>query len=304
MNTRKIGMVNIVIWVSLQWTNIVFAQDYHPIPEENVYWVVEHYDTSLPCGYSELYYYYLNGDTVFQGKTYKKLYKKILELSCNVVTYPLDFIGGIRQDTITRKIYCSLNYLGNQDTLLYDFALSLGDTLNMPLLDMSGTPQIVDRIDSVQLLDSSYRRTFHFAPGVSGSDSLIEGVGSRFGLLEPFDYGISDFKILRCFKANSILLLGSGTQCTIINDVNNSLSNFNIQLYPNPTSDDVFINSINGILGFTLYSLEGRVCLKRVLNYETEFGIDLKNLYQGVYFIELFLNNGVVTKKIVVNSEN
>ena len=56
--------------------NNSIAQVYHPFPESEVVWQVEHRDSGTPCGSSEIYFYYLNGDTILQGLSYKKLFRK------------------------------------------------------------------------------------------------------------------------------------------------------------------------------------------------------------------------------------
>jgi hypothetical protein len=74
-----------------------------------------------------------------------------------------------------------------------------------------------------------------------------------------------------------------------------------IILYPNPTSQFLFIESalINSIKEITLMSLEGKiVCLKT--QEEIKAGrIDLEFLQPGIYFVELKMpDNSIVRKKI------
>ena len=118
-----------------------------------------------------------------------------------------------------------------------------GDTLQRLIVNQLPDPQIIDRIDSLLLLNGSYRKTFHFLFGASGFDSIIEGIGSKFGLLEPFDYGIGDFKVLRCFRSDSDLLISSGSMCSMTSDIIDVYHEMSVKLYPNPVKHSTTIKT-------------------------------------------------------------
>ncbi len=302
-NSLHSNLTIIPFLFSLLANNSALGQNYSPMPETNVFWGIEHYDSTLPCQYTEKYYYHLNGDTLIQGKNYKKLFYKIEALSCQNVNYPYGFIGGIRQDTINRKVFCSLVSLGHQDTLLYDFNLQIGDTLQRSLVNQLPDPQIIDRIDSLQLLDGTYRRTFHFSPGISGNDSIIEGIGSRFGLLEPFDIGIGEFDVLKCFRSDSDLLISSGSICSITTDVIDISQEINAELYPNPATRSTILKTNANFVSRSLADVNGKVKYFLTNLHTDNYELFLNNFSPGVYFVKIQFKNRHAIKKLVLLSE-
>jgi hypothetical protein len=87
-------------------------------------------------------------------------------------------------------------------------------------------------------------------------------------------------------------------------DLSNLTSNRPIELansvllYPNPTSDIIWVESPVIIDQITLYGLTGRLLSMQNPNSE-KFYIPLKNLKSGVYLVSLKTSKGEVIKKIV-----
>jgi hypothetical protein len=70
-------------------------------------------------------------------------------------------------------------------------------------------------------------------------------------------------------------------------------------IYPNPANDFIIINNTNWIKSKTLYSITGQL-IKQENNQNEK--IDISNLQQGLYLLEIeTTNNQKVTKKIVKN---
>ena len=102
-------------------------------------------DDSQPVGstYQMGFRYYFQGDTLIAGKQFHVLHADSV-VSINTVAPKYLFCtpfaadtnkkvsaGFIRDDSIARKVYINYQtYSGNHDTLLYDFSLAAGDTLN------------------------------------------------------------------------------------------------------------------------------------------------------------------------------
>jgi len=81
-----------------------------------------------------------------------------------------------------------------------------------------------------------------------------------------------------------------------INEV--SLEN-SFSIYPNPANDFIIINNTDWIKSKTIYSITGQLVKKETNQNEK---IDISNLQQGVYLLEIeTTNNQKVTKKIVKN---
>lgn len=71
-----------------------------------------------------------------------------------------------------------------------------------------------------------------------------------------------------------------------------------LQLYPNPATKSLFINSIDGLTGahFNIISAQGKEILKGV---STKNGIDISNLKPGIYNITINTNGEKITKRFI-----
>jgi len=61
----------------------------------------------------------------------------------------------------------------------------------------------------------------------------------------------------------------------------------NFLIYPNPASDFINLKSDSGIDGYLIYNIKGSLILKSTNNYSKDLSISLKNIYSGIYFIEI-----------------
>ena len=155
-------------------------------------------DISNGSGGSLVNTYHLTADTIIGGLNYNKLY------SATNVTYlsdcidaptptfyePVDFLGYIRSDTVTKKVYF-LSKDSVSEALLYIFSLQIGDTLpklyntpnNIEFAVITGIDSVVSgftyKMFIIQAYDSTTHRQFH-------SYSWLEGIGSTGGLFHLF----------------------------------------------------------------------------------------------------------------------
>ena len=97
------------------------------------------------------------------------------------------YFGLIREDTVLKRVIILDN---NQEKILYNFNKNVGDTAM--LTDELWSPQTytLQLKDSVLINDSLYHKRYRYA--CSGCNAtgfnvtVIEGVGSTFGLLSPW----------------------------------------------------------------------------------------------------------------------
>lgn len=82
--------------------------------------------------------------------------------------------------------------------------------------------------------------------------------------------------------------------------INKFVNNIEYEIYPNPTTDKLFVKyfGINSeIITLNIYNAYGKLVIRREL--ENEDIIDLQNLENGFYFIEMYSENLCVTEKIL-----
>ena len=82
----------------------------------------------------------------------------------------------------------------------------------------------------------------------------------------------------------------TGEGAASINEVNAA----KVALYPNPTNGKLYI-SAEGIQEINVIDVNGRV----VMNKRNTTTVDMTNLSQGVYFVQVITNNGVSVQKVV-----
>ena len=114
---------------------------YHPFPYSNAIWTFQNSDIgsstySGPCSgiivcYID-YQYRLAGDTIVAGKKYANVYRDVSYVNCpcgpgSSQQVVAGYCGGIRNDTLNKKVY-SLDLITGNEQLLYDFNWTVGDT--------------------------------------------------------------------------------------------------------------------------------------------------------------------------------
>jgi len=72
-----------------------------------------------------------------------------------------------------------------------------------------------------------------------------------------------------------------------------------IQLYPNPASGHVAINSSYDINSLKIYSLTGQVIIEQSINNKM-YQVDTSNFNSGTYFFQIVTNEGTVTKRLII----
>ena len=209
------------------FTGLTKAQDYkyNPFPTKNAIWV-EHY-SSVSKSYAYCYGM-KNNDTLINGLSYHIVYK-----STDTIFQPSEAVFGIREDSLKRvyKIDFICNYtnpaLCNHEKLMYDFNLSLGDTVFI-----NNYPYVLTYIDTVKY-ENSYRKVLTF--NNSPLTFWIEGIGSCTGLKDYNTWNTT----LQCFKQESNIISVFGkTNCfdELTTGVGTIVREHNIKISPNPLS--------------------------------------------------------------------
>ncbi|MCB0635711.1 MAG: T9SS type A sorting domain-containing protein [Lewinella sp.] len=210
---------------------LAFGQDYTPFLTSGAVWNEVCYEPagepSSPSHYLHGYQLAIGSDTLVDEQIYRRVtYRRTwyqakqyvvenMETVVHLTAYNYEeapiLIGGLREDTLARRVYfinlsagdwtyeLQVNAPAGEEILLYDFSLEVGETIDFP--DQTTT---VTSVFNTPLPDGSVRPTYQFA----GSDRLwIEGVGGSLGLLDPLrgDF-LESGCVLRCFFEQGDLL--------------------------------------------------------------------------------------------------
>ena len=125
---------------------------------------------------------------------------------------------------------------------------------------------------SIGIIGSSYKGGFSMVSGSPLSSPVIQNSNSSNGI----SIQTRPFIQLR-------------TSC--------SVSKIEISIYPNPSSDIVFIKTTADYISIKVTDISGRLCFEG-----TEPKLSLGHLMSGVYTIELSLpNNGTYSQKLILN---
>ncbi len=130
------------------------------------------------------------------------------------------------------------------------------------------------------------KRNIEIMEAIQESASLAGNPNNQLG------WGIPDYSL-----ANSIL--------TVID--NRVEDNLNILVYPNPFNDELFVSikdDSGDISSVELFDLTGKSLLSQNVNASMGNRVDLngaENLEAGIYFLQITVNNQVVTQKVIKN---
>ncbi len=270
------------------------SQTYYPLVRDSVHWFVA-VDNQIfgPGTYGSIFEYYSIGDTTVSSTLYKKVYKRDIE-SVNSNYLPpyqpmssYSLFALLREDTANKKVYSitlqnnpfNFNCAINQEELLYDFNLNVGDTVNN-CTQLTGHPCPEVNLIFPSTTYFGYNTKLYRVGCLVGATDYYEGIGSWDGLLE--DENFVTATVLRGYCRGADIDCGLTTGVSI-NSFNNSFS-----VFPNPTKGVVQIHS-SGIIEnptqITISDISGKI-IKRSFLGKNKL-IDLSNLKKGVYFLRI-----------------
>ena len=283
---------------------------YHPFPDSAATWYETTSESNTPCSAMCNYKLFVDGsDTIIGNITYNILYGQYLSSILGPIPctcYPNEGAGPeifryIRHVTSEKKVYTLDPNTGN-DMLLYDFNLQIGQSLSGYFVNSLGCPDyIVTSIDSV-LVGNDYRKRLIFNGNDQTNGSVIEGIGSSFGLF-LFCMGPGVTSTMTCFNQSDSLFFPVSTDgpCSPLQLTEMSLEINDINIYPNPGLNSVRVEwlgehvathiIIANLLGETIYSDAIGMTIT----------VDLTPFPSGVYTVTVHLANGQVrAKKLVI----
>lgn len=262
----------------------LFSQQSH-FPDSNAVWSV--WQTK----------YKVEGDSTYNGKTYQKYFSA--QDSAIDANTEWSYEGMVREDTNAQKVY-AINPDSTQEHLLYDFDVNAGDTVTVyPLVFLMQLQNkvIIESVDTLMVNNTIHKRV-KTQSSYPYDEYWIEGIGSTYGVLSPgsSNVGVADISYpqLLCFESDGVLLFKkqSYENCyakdpnVSVDEVRNDVS---LKVFPNPTSNQLRIQSDLKISSFKVLSVTGQVLKAGRLSDQI---ISVNSLNAGVYFLEITTQEG------------
>lgn len=136
--------------------------------------------------------------------------------------------------------------------------------------------------------------------------SLDEGINWESCVEKPINIGNISLlagKLRIRVKATSVNFTGNDLASEADFDINtntNNLSNQDINLYPNPVNDVLYLNNLPEKAQITITSLEGRL-IKEFTNEGVRCEISVNHLSSGVYVVRIKINTNEFISKFIKN---
>ncbi|MBA3649828.1 MAG: T9SS type A sorting domain-containing protein [Chitinophagales bacterium] len=289
---------------------------YHPFPDSGAMWTTADIEVPgciiNPCEYE---YYTVGVDTLFENLHYHKLLEGSLQFNPPnepVYNAPHFTYHLLREDTLNKKVYFR-DVFGDNDDLLYDFDLQIGDTLPDGYISSKAQQVYVLGIDSVLIADGSYRKQFKLNSVLYGtihdSLTLIEGIGYTGGFLKTIIQmaGFEGGSHLACLNQGESSIYYSPyfdpSTCSLPSGLK-EVSEQQIKILPVPvkTGEPVYVTGVKTQDDIYLFDVLGRsLQSERSRNYDQTI-LFLKPGSPGVYICRIWLNNQkvFVIKKIII----
>jgi len=277
----------------------LICQEYSPFNFGEGIWVCNyHLHNEQPVGIDFLnYQYYTNGDTIINSTDYFKLYRYgFVRWSIPQVDTINDYIGAIRNNESRQVIL--VNAEDTAQSIIYDFNLQVGDTIKIGY--GSEDNLIVRTIDSIEFCGKYYRRfnLLHYSEIIN--QTLIEGIGSNAGLIDPFIPQHENTSILECYtEANNT----NCSNCDLLLLFNRLFEvDLRVSILPNPCTDYVEVSSSCELKSVLIIDLNGRMLEEYTLINDYRFRFSTKEYKCGVYIIHIEdKNNRRISQKVVKN---
>ncbi len=266
-----------------------------PFPSSNAVWTERHGNTDAAPNF------YVTGiktdDITIGSNTYHKVYRSANDLVLDATEY----IGGLREDAVTKRVYF-YNAATSAERLLYDFSLSPGDTI---FTGTGGAAEgVVYAVDTVTIASVARRRLTFRALSMStpGTDAAwVEGIGNvGYGgflytsLVHPTcDCGFNTV----CYDKDGSELFKSSSYASIDCDAVFSTAHVN-ETFVHSTQVTVFPNPVTGMShlqltgnerynSLTIADIMGKTIKTADVTGITDVALDKNSFAPGIYIYHL-----------------
>ena len=265
---------------------------------------------SMPCNDFIIVYsyidHYFSGDTLLGNTWYYKLYSFRKDSSvcsstlATTVGTATQFTAGIREDSL-KRFYVNQGF---GETLLWDFNISVGDTVNITCPVGSIDTFMLGMLPRKIFCCNCFQRSF-----------ILEGIGATTSFLSPYFCSLmfeGSSKLVSYRKQNDLIILDSLHQCTYVQSAFD-LSGYEfprITISPNPATNEITVQSSQfKIESVEVYDVVGKKCQSLVVSSQlsaqqltTDYEpltLDISQLAPGLYFVKMKTKEGARAAKFV-----
>ncbi|KRB57602.1 T9SS type A sorting domain-containing protein [Flavobacterium sp. Root186] len=169
------------------------------------------------------------------------------------------------------------------------------DISSLQLLDASHAVHVVIKGNTAEFIFAKIKLSTSKAPPVGGHGNILFKI-KTLPSLHSGDEVEQDASIY--FDYNEAV--DTNTAETIFKSLGNKdfEKDSTINIYPNPTKGEVFINCDNTLKRIELFDVQGRI-LQSVIENKNSSKINLSNKSNGLYFIRVISEKGISVEKII-----
>lgn len=245
----------------------------------------------------------ISGDTIINSQTYQCIWSSYDSL----VSWT--YMGALREEG-SRVYYIPPASLTNQEGLLYDFSLNVGDTASITNYFCEGSivPVVVSDIDTLVFNGVHHRRLHLEVPGHWLEVAWLEGIGSLKGPL----YGLFEYCIvcpdwdLLCYFDNDTLMyqMPLANKCWDAHiGINEPENTARLTISPNPVSRGDVVTVTTSLIpeSIAIFNSAGMVVRSFGVSSSDQLKIETDNLPPGLYFIRLAASDSrTLTTRVIV----
>lgn len=300
----KAKYIFISIFAFFVFQNSVLCQGYLPFPSDSAVWHVLYSWPEMVPPYVSYYTikYEVDGDTLINDETYKKLNKSVLRGNNNNPSYQ----GAYRVTNDKKVLYLKAGE--EYEILLYDFSLIPGDTIELEdeiiltcvdtsTIYLNNNPHLLYNIVLDQPTHTCYTK-------------WVQGIGSLRTPIETASfcgYSYEWASDLTCFSYKDENIYEWELNPYFTGCVGQSVmateeySCDDLQIIPNPvTNNSKIIGCENDvkIVSYQILDITGHVIFENDNTILTEIEIDEKSLNSGTYFLRVMFNRSQDVKMI------
>ncbi len=267
---------------------LLLAQDYQALVVEGATWV-----TWREQEYIDKYHAFeIAEDTLVGDTLYKKvLFHQLRDGQRDPYVLEETMLGGlIREDLDNRKVYgrllfeyillsdpCREFYYQDQEFVLYDFEIEVGDSITTCGYDVFETV-LVNGIDSMEIYGQK-RRIFQNKYDEICEIYLIDGIGNMDGLFATYNPFISPGDQ---GSELQVYCTGGSFNCNIVSS-SSDIGLEAINVFPNPAQEWIDVSASQNIDNFSILGMDG----KKFIFGAYQERIDITSLSSGSYILVL-----------------